>query len=333
MKTSPAPVGASIFTAFLAALAFQANAADFTTDAIGTAGSEFLLFDVGARGIALGGAYTAVSDDAYSLYWNPAGLARIPRASAGFMYSRYVSEISYQSAAYAQRVNDTSVVGAGVRYQDVGEITRRDLSGNELGTFRPRSYVAELGWGQSVYDLSDSEVDVNIGVAARLIHSDIVAKADALGGDIGLQGRFYTGSIPYDLALVAQNMGKGQKFDQARDTLPFRARFGGAVYPVKGLMLSVDGIMPINDRPHAAGGAEYTTEVSRGLKGSLRGGFNSLTLGSLDVPSALSFGFGLALADLSFDYAFSPLGTLGQLHRFSVSFNLPAKVSRRYRER
>ena len=48
----------------------------------------------------------------------------------------------------------------------------------------------------------------------------------------------------------------------------------------------------------------------------------------------MRLGFGLKLSDLSFDYAFAPVGELGgQLHRISLSYNLPAKISRRYRER
>ena len=92
---------------------------DFAPSAIGTAGSQFLTLDIGARGIAMGGAYTAVTDDAYSLYWNPAGLAKIPRLSVATMYSMYVQDISYQSASYAQRIDDNAVVAAGFRYQDL----------------------------------------------------------------------------------------------------------------------------------------------------------------------------------------------------------------------
>jgi hypothetical protein len=74
--------------------------------------------------------------------------------------------------------------------------------------------------------------------------------------------------------------------------------------------------------------------VQRGLKAAARAGFNSMTYQSLGVASTLSIGLGLTGGDFTFDYAFSPSGAIGSgVHRMSLSFNLPAKVSRRYRER
>jgi hypothetical protein len=309
-------------------------ASDFSASAVGTTGSQFLTFDVGARGIAMGGAYTAATNDAYSLYWNPAGLAKIPRASAGFMYTRYVEDINYQSGTYAQRVNDSSVLAGGFRYQDIGNIPQTDISDRDIGAFRPRNYIMELGWGQSVYDLSDSEVDIDLGVAARWLRSDLMAKADSYSADLGLQSRFYSGTVIYDLAFVIQNIGRGTKFDKQRDSLPMKTKLGGAIRPIRPLLLSLEAGLPIDNAPYGAAGAEYTIETGPALKTMVRAGFNSLTLKSLGPAASLNFGMGLSVSDLTFDYAFSPLGVLGaQVHRFSVTFNLPAKVSRRQRER
>lgn len=312
-----------------------AAAVDFSRGSIGTSGSEFLLFDTNARGAAMGGAMTAVTNDAASLYWNPAGLSQVARMSATFMHARHVADISYSAGAVARRVSDAAVVGAGVRYLDAGSIVRTDLDGRSGGSFNPRSYIAELGWGQAIYDLSDSEMDVTMGVTAKAIRTDLGAGiANGYGGDIGVQSRFYTSARSYDAALTLQNLGIGQKFNLIRDNMPARARFGGAVRPLRPLTLSIEVIAPINDAPHGAAGAEYATEMDRTIKAAARLGFNSLTYESLGVASCVSFGLGLSVSDLSFDYTFVPMGVLGsQTHRVSLSYNLPAKVSRRYRER
>ena len=79
---------------------------------------------------------------------------------------------------------------------------------------------------------------------------------------------------------------------------------------------------------------EYTVEVQKNISGAIRAGLNSMTYDSLGMSSIISFGLGLKASDLSFDYAIAPAGVLGgQLHRISISYNLPAKISRRYRER
>jgi hypothetical protein len=318
----------------LSLLPAAAGASDFTRNAVGTMGSEFLLMDQGARGIAMGGAYSAVTNDAASIYWNPAGLTRVPRLSAMFSYTRYVQGVTYQSGYVATRLNDTSVLAGGYRYRDVGPIDQTDINGGTLGTFNPRDYVAEAAWGQSILDLSDSEVDVTMGVTGRIIHSDYIAKADAFGGDIGIQSRFYTSRHAYDLSFVAQNIGKGQQFDQRRDPMPFQAKLGAAISVIKPLTLSMEAFMPSGNIVHGAGGMEYTMELAPQVQGAARAGFNSLTMDTLGVVSGLTFGWGVKVNNLSFDYAFVPMGPLGtDTHRVTLSFNLPAKISRRYRER
>ncbi|MBI3288841.1 MAG: PorV/PorQ family protein [Elusimicrobia bacterium] len=315
-------------------LARPAAASDFANAAVGTTGSEFMLLDTSARGTAMGGAYSAATNDASSIYWNPAGLAQVPRMSATVLHTQYVAGITYNALAAAARVNDSSVFAAGVRYLDFGPITRTDVNGRQDGVFHPRSYLAELGWGQSIYDLSDSEMDMSVGVSVKYLHSRIESRAIGYGGDFGLLSRFYGASQTYDVSLTIQNLGVGQKFDQVRDSLPARVRFGGAVRPTKPLLLTIEAIAPINNTPHGAAGIEYVAEIDKNLKAALRAGANTLTVQSLGPTSIMTLGAGLTVSDLSFDYAYAPTGDLGEhVHRISVSFNLPAKVSRRYRER
>ncbi len=49
----------------------------FNKEAIGTTSADFLNLPIGARAAAMGGAYTAISEDASGIFWNPAGLVQI----------------------------------------------------------------------------------------------------------------------------------------------------------------------------------------------------------------------------------------------------------------
>jgi hypothetical protein len=321
----------------LVGCACAARATDFSQGAAGTAGSQFLLLDTSARGIALGGAMTAVTDDANSIYWNPAGLAQVPRTSASFMFANYVGGITYNDISFAQRVDDASVFAGGARYLNAGTIPQTDINGNSAGTFSPYDLVGEIGWGQSVYDLSDSQSDILMGVTGRVIHSSLGnASANGFGGDIGILSRLYTSERSYDVGFVVQNIGSGQKFDQVRQTLPTRVRFGASFKPIPQLLLTGEAVAPISENMYGAAGVEYTAEFDRNVAGSIRVGLSSQNYNALGFASVPSFGLGLKLNDFTFDYAYQPMGVLGNdtaSQRLSVSFNLPAKASSHYRDR
>jgi hypothetical protein len=61
----------------------------------GTAAGEFLLLGAGARGTALGGAFAALATDVSSMYYNPAGLAQMPRPGAMVGTYDYLADTRY----------------------------------------------------------------------------------------------------------------------------------------------------------------------------------------------------------------------------------------------
>lgn len=322
------------FAAVLSAPSVRAVGGDFSDHAVGTAGSEFLNLDVDARGMAMGGAYSALTNDAYAMFWNPAGLALVPRASLGAMHNEYLADIRFQYLSYAQRINETSVLGGAARYFDGGSIDNTDISGNKVGTFRPRSYVAEIGWGQTINDLSDAERDITLGVNLKYLNSDMIAHADGWATDIGMQAHYTDTLMPLNISAVLQNLGRGQKFEKVRDTLPFRAKLGASLQPRPFLTLALEGFLPISASPYGALGIEFAVESSKRAKTFLRAGYNSRsTFSGLDGIRGLTAGFGVKISDFSVDYAFVPFGVLGHTHRIGLTWTLPSKHSRRFRER
>ena len=61
---------------------------------VGTAGAQFLKIGLGARYTALGEAATAVVDDAYGIYWNPAALANIEKTELAFTTVDWIEDVS-----------------------------------------------------------------------------------------------------------------------------------------------------------------------------------------------------------------------------------------------
>jgi hypothetical protein len=67
----------------------------------GTTSAEFLLLGAGARGVALGGAYSAIAMDVSALYYNPAGSALMARPGAMVSTYEYVADTRYSWAGVA----------------------------------------------------------------------------------------------------------------------------------------------------------------------------------------------------------------------------------------
>jgi len=47
---------------------------------VGTVAAPFLQIPVGARAVAMGGAFVSVANDATALYWNAAGIVELERS-------------------------------------------------------------------------------------------------------------------------------------------------------------------------------------------------------------------------------------------------------------
>ena len=189
----------------------------FTSKAAGTTSADFLNLPMGARAAAMGGAYSAVSDEASAIYWNPAGLVQIPKLSAVFMRTQYVADINYQYAAYAHRLSYDSVIGVSALFTDIGSIDNTDISGDKQGTFSPKDQVFTLSYSKAILEFSDKDMDVSMGVSAKYISSKIIESAKSYSGDFGVM-TYNFGDIPYRLAVTVTNFGQGMRYDQ--DVLP-----------------------------------------------------------------------------------------------------------------
>jgi hypothetical protein len=74
---------------------------------VGTVGMQFLKLGVDARAIGMGEAYTAVTDDISSVFWNPAGLAPSFQNQVFFSHTNWPADImqEYAAATYTTGVS------------------------------------------------------------------------------------------------------------------------------------------------------------------------------------------------------------------------------------
>jgi len=95
--------------------------------------TEFINLKVGARSNAMGRAFTAISDDANLVQYNPAGLSFLLRKELMISYLRWFGEIDTQYLSYVHpRFYKNLNVGIGLQWFD-DTLKRTDINGVEIG--------------------------------------------------------------------------------------------------------------------------------------------------------------------------------------------------------
>jgi hypothetical protein len=297
-------------------------AAAFSSSANGTTTADFLNLGVGARAVAMGEAAVAVVDDATALYWNPAALSNVESRSVALMHAPYIASSYFDYAAYAQNLGRYGALGAGLQYFSLGGLDATDASGAGIGSVNPYGLAASLGYA---YRFSGLEGGLgaldgfSAGISGKYLEQKIVTSASAFAFDFGLLSPGY---LENRLRLAADvlNPGSEMKFDEVSEPVPFTVKLGGAYKLSDKWLAALDVAAPRGGSPYVALGTEYGLVSGGPWTFAVRGGYNSETTGSIDGFSGISVGFGLGYRGGSFDYAFVPLGGLGQAHRLSLGY-------------
>ncbi len=278
----------------------------------GTTTAGFLKLGAGARAEGLGGAFVAAADDASAVYWNPAALTSVENRSALFMHAPYVGAAFLDYAAYAERFGYGLSVGGAIEYFTPGSIDQTDAAGAGLGGLRP--YDAAL----SVAAAEALPHGFSIGGTIKAVESRIVNAASTVAADFGVLSTGYLdGRFAWGAAL--SNVGPGLKLESERDPLPLTGRVGTAYRPRPEALLALDAIVPRDNATYLAFGAEYRLVSGRRLTVAARAGLNTLTWSDVPGFNGVAFGLGVGSGPLTVDYAFLPMGLLGDTHRVSLS--------------
>lgn len=179
--------------------------------AFGGASAEFLLLGAGARGAALGAAYAALTTDITALYYNPAGLAQLPRPGA------MVSSLSY--------IADTRYSWVGMGFPLAGGVRSIGLS---LGSFgfsdQPEFTVTEPEGTGRTYSVRQTFISgtysqnfsdrFSAGVSLKVISDHLgSAKANGFAVDFGTNFHATVGARPIRASFVIQNLGTNLQHD------------------------------------------------------------------------------------------------------------------------
>ncbi len=144
-------------------------------------------FAVGARALAMGGAYVTVADDPFSLYWNPATLENVQSMSLGFYHTGLEGGTQYDYLSYVYPTISFGTFSAGILRLGVGDIESRASDGAKFGTQDYSRTLYMVGYGKYLFNW------LSIGATAKIENINTPGYFDtgaysesAVGGDFGL---------------------------------------------------------------------------------------------------------------------------------------------------
>ena len=288
---------------------------------VGTTGFSFLKLGVGAKAIAMGGAYSAVADDPSIIYYNPAGTINLKGKQFMAGYHNYVLDIQSGFVAGTIPIPLFKKCRAGlfIDYLNFGDFVRTDASGaidQSDPSFSGGDFLIGANFSAEViYSIS---AGINVKFSTESADSN---SAEAFAVDIGFYYRL-PDSIT-SVALSAYNLGtvlSGFTGDIHKDKLPSGVR-AGAAHSLRGLPLvvAVDGVIPNDNDPYLNFGMEmYELEPLLLRLGYSTFGQNYKTGSGSNAFGGIAFGFGINFKNYQISYAFMPYLDLGNSHRVTV---------------
>ncbi len=315
-----------------------------TITRVGTTAAQFLKLGVGARAIAMGGAFVAESSDLSALYWNPAGLARQPGSHVQLNKTEYLAEVNYNMAAFGTGLGAAGSMGLSILLLDSGNMpVRTEMEPEGTGEqFKVQDFALQVTYARNLTGLFSIGGSVKF-IQERIWHST----ASSVAFDIGTL--FTTPFRSLRLGASMSNLGPKLRMD-GRDilfsedpspntdgtaeivnaqyrmdafALPLIFRVGLAWYA---LDTGSHRVLAVSDAAHPNDNAEY---INAGLEYtfrdliSFRAGYRNLfepdSEQGLTAGASLNLRINRALRT-RFDYAYADFGRLTQTHWFT--FNL-----------
>jgi len=223
-------VASLTLAALAAAAAHPTLAQDATRGAGAQEGALFLLLPVGARGVGLGRAMTALPTEE-GAFWNPAALAEQPRRRVMvYRGDQLVGESTAVSVLLPWKGIGT--FGASYFLLDVGEQDLRDQFGNVLGSLSVRNHLGIVSFAASFASRVHAGINmklVQFRGACRGRCPDLETTSSAYALDVGVQGVPFAG-LPLRFGAMLAHAGTDFQIrnEEQADPLPMRLRLAAA---------------------------------------------------------------------------------------------------------
>jgi hypothetical protein len=319
-------------------LAFAVLLAPAQNNKLAQTGLKFLNVATDPRAEGMGEAVTSVEGTSTSLFFNPAGMARMQSTvQADFGNTQWIADIKhyYGSIAIATPNDEYGVFGFTFQSVNYGEMFRTVRADNadgymDMGTFTPIAFSLGAGYARALSDrfsigarIAYNIQDLGEGFNQVDINNNPIASANRVEVFSFDFGMFYkTGLKSLNFAASVKNFSKEVTYQREGFQLPLMFRIGLSANvmdflfdgkDVDPLLISVDAINARDYPETVNAGVEYVFMKTLSLRAGYMFGYDeqNYTAG-IGLQSTFE-GVGIGL-----DYAYTPFGVFGNVNRFSI---------------
>ncbi|MBK8946087.1 MAG: PorV/PorQ family protein [Ignavibacteriae bacterium] len=312
-------------------------------DGIGTNALTFLEIGVGARAMGMGGAYAAVSNDASSIYWNPAGIVWIENMEFEVMHNSWFLDANnefFGAVFPIAELNSSlgiSFTTLGFGDQPVRTVNRPEGTGE---SYSARDYSAGITWATALTDRFSFGISFKY-ISSQIWHETGTAFATDFGIFYnteleGLRLGFSMNNFGTDIKYEGQDIHttvdpdiEVENFDRVpseyqTDSYPIPLLFRAGISYEANLggfgsaIAAIDLLHPSNSPEAINAGIEYSFAKMFFLRGGYEGLFDSEAFSGLTLGAGIDYYNNSANFGVRFDYSWADWGILENSQRFSV---------------
>lgn len=309
---------------------------------VGTNAASFLEIGVGARAMALGGAYAAVANDPTALYYNPAGIVWMDNIQIELMHNEWLVGTNYEFLGATMPLPFwSSSIGVSFILLDFGEQavrteTRPEGTGEVYGA---RDYAVGITYAtaltdrfsfgltgkyinQRIWNVSGGTAALDVGVfySTPLQGLRLGMSISNFGGELRISGRDLDSTVDPD----PDNLNIDRVPVQFKtDSYPLPQIFrAGISYTMNwgalgSVMLTTDVLHPSSNTESVNFGIEYGYAGIFFLRGGYENSFEEDAINGLTVGGGIDY-YQRGAIGFRVDYAYSDWGVLEDVHRFSI---------------
>ena len=288
---------------------------------VGTFDGQFLKISVGARAAGMGNAFVAVADDASSLYWNAAGIARIDsdKSQLSLNHANWIADMSFDQIGYVFHVKRIpGAFGVHARALSMDPMVETTAYQPDPVTGTGRTFDAGMMTVGLSYARSFTD-KFSAGVTGNFVNEGLAEfSQQTYSFDVGTL--YDVGAFGMKIGMTISNIGSQIEFIERQARIPAIFRVGSSLSLMQRADQQILGSFEFSHPPDNAErlniGAEYA------FKNFLfvRGGYN-INYDAEGVAGGAGFHFPVSVAgEANLDYAYTDMRDLGGVHRFSLTF-------------